>query len=1502
MTKQNLWPVVVCAFALMTANNAVAATINVPTDYATVQEAIDAAVAGDEIVLATGTYRELINMGGKSITLRSTDPLDPAVVAVTILDGDVDINGIGDGTVITCNSGEGPQTVIDGLTITGGNGVHGGGMHNFDNSSPTVTNCAFTGNTAAAGGGMNNWVNCSPTVTNCTFIDNTAGSGGGIYNRSNCSPTVTNCSVVDNTATRGGGMRNLSSSPTVTGCTFTGNTATDGGGLHNDNSSPMVAGCTFTDNTASNGGGMYNEYFSSPTATNCTFLSNTATYNGGAMRNESSSPTVASCTFTSNTATYNGGAMHNVDNSSPTVTNCVFTGNDASTGGGMHIWNYSDPTVSNCLFIGNTASSEGGGIYSGSDDSHSVTNCILWGNAPEQIVAPQATTVVSYSIVQGGWAGPSNGGVLDTDPLFMDADGFDDDPLTFEDNDYRLRTDSPAIDAGDNGVFAAVFDLGGNPRLANVEFVADTGAGSAPIIDIGAYEHPALGCLADIADANGPTPDGVIDVFDLLGVLAVWGQCADPCPPHCLGDITNATDDGLDCAVDVFDMLELLESFGNCPNPLGACCIAGSSCEMLIRTDCETAGGTFLGGDVVCDWLAGFLDTDGDELSDVQESCAGTNPNDADSDNDGIPDGLELEFGTDPLAGDINSNGIPDWQEDFDGDGLTNLEEWIAGTNVNDVDTDNDGISDHDELAQGSDPLDASDGGLPPDPSEVITVHIGISGGNEYPRGLFGMEVDGHLVLSDGSQQSPYVGSKTITLRQCESYEVRGVLLAGVWTIEVVGGSILPGHECRWVAESKYDGSIVPVMGEITIWDQSSSFALHLPDGPGGCGGAVPFNPVMSGESLCFFCIGQPDPVHEPDLVCAGETKTYSALPCSPTCLDVCDETAWQWSIPNPQSSGATILTPGAEGDSIDVHFESPGNVSLYATNGCCEDQTIPITVAGVDLDIDSDNTNGTGNPDGSPAEDLLENALGHKGKYVPVNRDNDDDPEPYFNSDTIHERIDDYGDGYDRDGIVGNEDDSNPDEDDFIPLKLKFTGATDPAVATFTINYNSSDPMQLAFDDQGDNAPPNRRWMDPGSSSSFHGYCRLWTRNGNQNRSGRDLGDPQPGHFIGSGVTYTLSTVLSGSEDTLKLYIEGIDAGSITIDVEFDPDGPTGPMPSCNDSVRLTVVDVEFTKVTAGFDHTINPRGLMVPADNINVVDVNVDGANVLLRSTNVTLAEPLPVEQPIGVNGVVVLNSDPNATGSLLIEAYMDTPDQLVINRLRAYVLKESTLEIGVVKLIDSAGHTSQITATDANAFFAVANEIWAEQANIRFAKRQPTFFYSFNLSTHDLGDVIQAYGPDTDGDGQCEPEDGEDVIVTEALWQQERAELTWVLYPEVETDCPPDDDATLDNSAEAFTEGNLGYIFGDDEMSGGFDNDDRGEVYAHEAGHHLSYLTLIFDPPASANPQFDHTFPQGGVPAAQRWDWELTGNLMGPFADHSKHITLRQAVIVNEARQVP
>ena len=116
------------------------------------------------------------------------------------------------------------------------------------------------------------------------------------------------------------------------------------------------------------------------------------------------------------------------------------------------------------------------------------------------------------------------------------------------------------------------------------------------------------------------------------------------------------------------------------------------------------------------------LDTDSDGLPDYYEEIIGSDPKTEHSDDDQLPDGYEaLYLGTDPSKSDSDDNGISDADEDFDTDGLTNLEEYNLGTDPFLEDSDYDTLSDKDEVnIYGTNPTKGdTDDDLVPDGDEV---------------------------------------------------------------------------------------------------------------------------------------------------------------------------------------------------------------------------------------------------------------------------------------------------------------------------------------------------------------------------------------------------------------------------------------------------------------------------------------------------------------------------------------------------------------------------------------------------------------------------------------------------------------------------------------------------------------------------------------------------------------------------------------------------------------
>jgi len=115
------------------------------------------------------------------------------------------------------------------------------------------------------------------------------------------------------------------------------------------------------------------------------------------------------------------------------------------------------------------------------------------------------------------------------------------------------------------------------------------------------------------------------------------------------------------------------------------------------------------------DPLDASFDFDNDGLSNLQEFLAGTHPYEADTDHDGVFDGQDFAPTNAAYSHDEDHDGMPgEWEQQYtsladyyasdamqdqDGDRLTNLQEFLAGTNPENPDSDGDGFPDGDDMA-----------------------------------------------------------------------------------------------------------------------------------------------------------------------------------------------------------------------------------------------------------------------------------------------------------------------------------------------------------------------------------------------------------------------------------------------------------------------------------------------------------------------------------------------------------------------------------------------------------------------------------------------------------------------------------------------------------------------------------------------------------------------------------------------------------------------------------
>ncbi len=212
MEKTKITPLFVIAAVLTLASTSLATDRLVPSQYSTIQAAIDAADPNDTVIVANGTYTGTgnrdIDFLGKPITIRSENGPEYCII-------DVNGSAVDPHRGFIFQSYELLNSVLDGFTITNGylSDTYGGAAILCDGIGLIIKNCFIVDNVLEGGGGG----------SGCAFYSSQ--SGGGIFLRGGYFKII-NCVFSNNSATYGGAIgAAFSLDIKIVNCTFYNNSS-----------------------------------------------------------------------------------------------------------------------------------------------------------------------------------------------------------------------------------------------------------------------------------------------------------------------------------------------------------------------------------------------------------------------------------------------------------------------------------------------------------------------------------------------------------------------------------------------------------------------------------------------------------------------------------------------------------------------------------------------------------------------------------------------------------------------------------------------------------------------------------------------------------------------------------------------------------------------------------------------------------------------------------------------------------------------------------------------------------------------------------------------------------------------------------------------------------------------------------------------------------------------------------------------------------------------------
>jgi len=520
-----------------------------------IQEAIDAAVNGDTVLVADGTYtgegNRDIDFLGKAITVRSAG--GPEACTVDLL--------LGSYRGFYFHSEESEAARLEGMTIVGNGwfGDPGGGIY-CNNASPTIIGNVITAcHSFHIGGGICVYEG-SPFIEGNIITGCSAYHGGGIYVY-NGSPLIEGNTILNNHAeadtlsgSGGGVCCRGEGAAIIRGNDISENSCeADGGGIYSDQNAIIIEGNTINENLSAGeyfgGGGISLLGCSGARVANNTISLNVsrssiggAGSGGGISCTSSAGVSITGNRIIDNEADVYGGGIsfyagwgrqpRSDGRSAGGVSICannLIAGNEVTgssgEGGGISCRGVPVSFINNTIVV-NSANNPGGGIGCRNADIN-VLNSVVRGNSapsdPSIHLQGTSTATVAHSNIEGGWTGPGN---IDADPLFVSG----------PDGDYHLSqvaagqgVDSPCVDTGQNLAAATCWPTTGGIECLSGFSTRTDGINDQGTSDMG-YHYPALNPVSawlSCQPSSGVLPLTATIALGLENELAgAWRQVA----------------------------------------------------------------------------------------------------------------------------------------------------------------------------------------------------------------------------------------------------------------------------------------------------------------------------------------------------------------------------------------------------------------------------------------------------------------------------------------------------------------------------------------------------------------------------------------------------------------------------------------------------------------------------------------------------------------------------------------------------------------------------------------------------------------------------------------------------------------------------------------------------------------------------------------------------------------------------------------------------------------